>query len=245
MIMDGEPTGVLLVQTDDAQGIRVRDALTARPELTVLDEVTTTRAALDAAARLRPGVLVLDVGLDDVAGHDVLRSVRAVSPRSRIVLHARAADVEAPGSGSWLARLVEAVVDPVRAAALVARLVLSDEPQSVPIARGFVSDLLVQWDLRQLLASSELITSELVANAVQHVRGACAVELTHHDDVLRIAVVDGGAGMPDLQVLGPTNERGRGLHLVTAFSTAWGVDQLDDGAKLVWAETSPAVIGAA
>ena len=54
MIMDGEPTGVLLVQTDDAQGIRVRDALTARPELTVLDEVTTTRAALDAAARLRP-----------------------------------------------------------------------------------------------------------------------------------------------------------------------------------------------
>jgi anti-sigma regulatory factor (Ser/Thr protein kinase)/CheY-like chemotaxis protein len=238
-------TGILLVQSTDAQGARIREAFAGRPELEVLAEVPTTLEALEATDRLQPDVLVMDVGLDDVAGHDVLRSVRAVSPNTRIVLHARAADVDAPGASPWLARLVEAAVDPVQAAPLVARLVLSEETSSVPVARGFVADLLTQWDLRDLEAAAQLITSELVANAVQHVPGPCALELTHHQGVLRIAVVDSGAGMPDLQVLGPTNERGRGLHLISAFAAAWGVDQLDDGAKLVWAETGLATIGVA
>jgi anti-sigma regulatory factor (Ser/Thr protein kinase) len=110
----------------------------------------------------------------------------------------------------------------------------------VPLARGFVGDLLSQWDLSELIPAVELIASELVANAVQHVAGPCALELTAYDSVLQIAVADAGHGMPDLQVLGPMNESGRGLHIVTAFSTAWGVDHLDDGGKLVWAELAPA-----
>jgi hypothetical protein len=50
--------------------------------------------------------------------------------------------------------------------------------------------------------------------------------------------------MPDLQVLALTTERGRGLHVISAFSTAWGVDHLADGGKLVWAELAPVTIGA-
>jgi anti-sigma regulatory factor (Ser/Thr protein kinase) len=167
-----------------------------------------------------------------------------VAPSTRIVLHARAAAVDdAPGTNRWIGRLVDVVVDPVRAAALNARLVLSDEPISVPLARGFVGDLLDQWDLSPQIESTQLIASELVANAVRHVTGPCALEITHRDGVLQIAVADMGRGMPDLQVLGPTNENGRGLHIVSAFSTAWGVDHLDDGAKLVWAELAPLPIG--
>jgi CheY-like chemotaxis protein/anti-sigma regulatory factor (Ser/Thr protein kinase) len=236
--------GVVLVQTDDSAAAELREALTARPELEIVAEVTSTLEAVAVAGRARPGVLVLDVGLKDLAGHGVLRSVRAVSPATRIVLHARATRTdEAPGTARWIARLVDVVVDPVRAAALNARLVLSDDNLSVPLARGFVGDLLEQWDLGPLVDSAQLLASELVANAVVHVSGPCALELTHHDEVLNIAVADSGRGMPDLQVLGPMSENGRGLHIISAFSTAWGVDHLDDGGKLVWAELAPLAVG--
>jgi anti-sigma regulatory factor (Ser/Thr protein kinase) len=237
--------GIFLVQTADSRGALVRDALGARRELEIVGEVSNTRDAVDQAGVLRPAVLVMDVGLTDVAGHGVLRSVRAVSPPTRIVLHANAADIDdAPGTERWIERLVQVVVDPVRAAQLTARLVLPEEDRSVPVARAFVRDLLEEWDLAGLVPTSQLLVSELVANAVQHVQGPCAVELTHQDETLQIAVADGGRGMPDLQVLAPNTERGRGLHIISAFSTAWGVDHLDDGGKLVWAELAPVTIGA-
>jgi CheY-like chemotaxis protein len=237
--------GIVLVQTEDSHAAVLREALTARPELELLAEVSSTREAVATAGRLQPAVLVMDVDLDDVAGHGVLRAVRAVSPATRIVLHARATKTEtAPGTARWIGRLVDVVVEPVRAATLDARLVLSDDTLSVPVARGFVADLLEQWDLGRFVPSAQLLASELVANAVLHVSGPCALELNHHDDVLHIAVADAGHGMPDLQVLGPTSENGRGLHIISAFSTAWGVDHLDDGGKLVWAELAPLPIGA-
>lgn len=239
-------TGIVLVQTADAPGASLREALSVRPELEVVDEVPSTDGAVSAARRWQPGVLVMDVGLRDVAGRRVLRSIRDVSPDTRLVLHARAAGaVDAPGARHWISRLVDLVVDPVRTPALEARLVLADDLRSVPVARSFLSDLLAQWGLEALVASSELLVSELVANAVQHVPGTCAVEVTHDPDVLRIAVADAGPGMPDLQVLAPTAEGGRGLHIVSAFSTAWGVDHMEEGGKLVWAELNPKAVGVA
>jgi anti-sigma regulatory factor (Ser/Thr protein kinase) len=235
---------VVLVQTADAQGARLRAALAHRPELAIIGEVGSTLDAVAAAGRLQPDVMLMDVGLHDVAGHGVLRSVRAVSPRTRIVLHAQAADTgDAPGTRRWATRLVDAVLDPVRPPALEARLVLPDETRSVSTARTFVTELLTEWDLDTLVDACSLVVSELVANAVLHVPGACALEVTHQADVLRVAVADSGPGMPDLKVLGPSEETGRGLHIVTAFSSAWGVDPLDDGGKLVWAELAPEPVG--
>ena len=204
----------------------------------------TTREAISSAERLQPRVLVMDVGLGDLAGHGVLRSVRRVAPghpggparEDEPTLEDRT------GIRRWIAQLVDVILDPVRPAALAARLELPGEPLGVPMARSFVSELLGQWDLDGLVPASELLVSELVANAVQHVPGRCAVELTCHADVLRIAVSDSGPGMPDLRVMSPSSERGRGLHIVSAFSTAWGVDQLQDGRKLVWAELDPAEV---
>jgi anti-sigma regulatory factor (Ser/Thr protein kinase)/CheY-like chemotaxis protein len=235
--------GILLVQTADAGGARLRAALSERPELEVIDEVSDTHAAVESSERLQPGVVVMDVGLKDVAGNGVLRSLRRVAPAARIVLHARAADVEAPGGERWIGRLVDVVLDPEHGAVLEARLELPDEPRSVTMSRAFLAELLGQWELEEFVAAAALLMSELVANAVRHVPGPCALELTHHADVLRVAVADTGAGMPDLQVLGTSDLGGRGLHIVTSLSTAWGVDQLDDGGKLVWAELDPVKIG--
>ncbi len=245
MTYAGAPaTGVLLVHPEDTQAVALRQALSARPGLEVVDEVNTTREAITAAERLQPGVLVMDIGLTEAVGHGVLRSVRRVAPQTRVILHARTADQEEPSSTRrWVAHLMGAVTDPLRPAALAARLDLPGDPLAVPMARSFVSELLGQWDLDALVPASELLVSELVANAVQHVPGRCALELTCHADVLRIAVTDSGPGMPDLRVMDPVSERGRGLHIVSAFSTAWGVDQLQDGRKLVWAELDRAQVG--
>lgn len=232
--------GVLLVHTADAQAMTLREALSARSGLEVVGEVHTTREAISAAERLQPRVLVMDVGLSDVTGHGVLKSIRQVAPGIRVVLHARAADVDDDaGLRRWAGQLVDVILDPERPAALATRLVLPGEPSSVPMARSFITELLGQWDLDGPVPASELLVSELVANAIQHVPGPCALELTYRGNVLRIAVSDSGPGMPDLQVMGPSSERGRGLHIVSAFSTAWGVDQLPDGRKLVWAELDP------
>jgi anti-sigma regulatory factor (Ser/Thr protein kinase) len=133
----------------------------------------------------------------------------------------------------------------VPAAALEARLVLTHEHRSVTLARQFLSDLLAQCGLERLRPASELLISELVANAVQHVSAPCAVELSHHGDVLRIAVADSGPGMPFLQELRPLSQGGRGLHIISALATAWGVDPLEEGGKLVWAELDLLVVGAA
>lgn len=237
--------GILLVQTADHRGAWVRAALSERPELEVVGEVATTREAIAEAARLKPAVVVMDVRLADVAGNGVLRSLRAATPESRVVLHAWAAPVEAPGSRHWIARLVTVVLDPAHGPTLEARLELPDELSSVPASRGLLVELLAQWDLDDLAPSAALLMSELVANAVLHVPGPCAMELTHHSDVLRVAVADSGPGMPDLRVLDTAELGGRGLHIVTALSTAWGVDQLEDGGKLVWAELGPVTGGAA
>ena len=60
--------------------------------------------------------------------------------------------------------------------------------------------------------------------------------MTHHAGVLRIGVTDRGPGMPDPRNLEPSAENGRGLHIISALSEAWGVDQLDGTGKHVWAE---------
>ena len=39
-----------------------------------------------------------------------------------------------------------------------------------------------------------------------------------------------------LRGLSRAGEHGRGMHIVSALSVAWGTEPLDDGGKVVWAE---------
>jgi len=229
-------TEVLLVQPPDAAGLRLRTALLAAPEVEVVNELTDAGAVVDAAAQLRPDVVVLRVGLSDVTERSVLGELRDIAPWARIVLHAQIARADAPGSARWARRLARAVVDTANTPTLEARLELPDDPRSVPLARGLLTQLLGQWEMEDFVDLAALLITELVANAIRHVPGTCAVELTRRGDALRIAVVDTGAGVPDLRSPGLSTFGGRGLHIVNALATAWGIEHLDDGCKAVWAE---------
>ena len=82
-----------------------------------------------------------------------------------------------------------------------------------------------------------LLTSELVTNAVLHGRSEVCVEVTPAAESVRIAVLDENSRHP-----APVREDhdaldGRGLALVAAVATRWGVDDRPLG-KSVWFELS-------
>jgi signal transduction histidine kinase len=216
----------------------LRTALLSAEKVEVVYELTDASAAVDAAAQLRPHVVVLRVELVDVAGNSVLGALRDTAPWARIVLHAQNARIGAPGGARWTSRLVDVVVDTVTSSTLEARLELPEDPRSVSLARNLLMQLLGQWEMEDFVDLAALLITELVANALRHVPGTCAVELTRRGDSLRMAVVDTGPGMPDLQNPGLSAFGGRGLHIVSALATAWGVEHLEDGCKAVWAEVA-------
>jgi ActR/RegA family two-component response regulator/anti-sigma regulatory factor (Ser/Thr protein kinase) len=216
---------------------RLDAELARRPGIRVIEHVRSISDAMSAARRRQPQLVIFDLEVDLGADYAVIKDIRRVVPDARVVVHVETADAEdVPGKQSWLTHAVDAALDPRQRAGLSARLTLPDQPLSVQVARSFVGELLAQWELESYLEPLRLVTSELVANSVLHVRRSCAVELTCEDDVLRIAVADADPGVPKVQEVDAASERGRGLHLVSAFSSAWGVESLAEGGKVVWAE---------
>ena len=83
-----------------------------------------------------------------------------------------------------------------------------------------------------------LLVSELVTNAIEHggpYRPDTHVDLTidSTSDGLRIDVADPSTQMPRVGEIDVKRSSGRGLQLVEALATDWGVDTLENG-KSVW-----------
>ena len=81
---------------------------------------------------------------------------------------------------------------------------------------------------------AELLTAELVTNAVLHVGGRVTLHAEFDGAVLHVDVEDDSSAPP---VAGPRDDRGagRGIQLVDDLATAWGVEPRDNG-KVVWFE---------
>ncbi|WP_375480949.1 ATP-binding protein [uncultured Jatrophihabitans sp.] len=81
----------------------------------------------------------------------------------------------------------------------------------------------------------ELIISELVTNAVRAESPTVVVGLALDGRKLLVTVGDLAAGWPEQREAGIHDTTGRGLPLVSAISSSWGVHMLTSG-KTVWAE---------
>lgn len=114
---------------------------------------------------------------------------------------------------------------------------MSCEPAAVAWARRWASAELtsIYAGLGESLPDIETVVSELVTNAVRADCHRLTLELDAHHTYVRIATSDDAPGTPVKQQ--PTAElsRGRGLLIVDALSTRWGVDRQERG-KTVWAE---------
>ena len=82
-----EPVGIRVVLVDCHRMVReaLRGLLAAECGLAIVGEAGDGRAALELAARVEPDVLVLEVGLPDMAGAEVARQLRAGGSRARLL----------------------------------------------------------------------------------------------------------------------------------------------------------------
>jgi hypothetical protein len=113
---------------------------------------------------------------------------------------------------------------------------LPPEVASTPRARIFVRTALTGILPGDVVALAELCVSELVTNAVLHAGTPLRVHVAPVAGGLRISVHDGSTAMPLRVRHSRTAATGRGLALVAAVSSAWGVESEAAGGKTVWCE---------
>jgi anti-sigma regulatory factor (Ser/Thr protein kinase) len=119
-------------------------------------------------------------------------------------------------------------------------LALPGTPQTVPAARRHVRHALGLHGLGEFAQDAAIITSELVANAVQHACGndtaTIGVTLTcaGSPPAVTIVVSDSCTQGPVRRETLPDGEQGRGLQIVEALSARWGW-RYEDGGKAVFA----------
>jgi len=117
---------------------------------------------------------------------------------------------------------------------------LPPTPASVFLARRFTTQMLDAWEVVGGIAeAAELVISELVTNAARHSEDPIEVRLSCVDELLRIEVEDTShrmpAELPAMEDVDSEATGGRGLPLVAAMSSRWGVES-EGLSKCVWAE---------
>ena len=90
-------------------------------------------------------------------------------------------------------------------------------------------------DTRRLVDDAVLCVSELVTNALQAGCTAVTLRLDTDDRRVRLALIDDAPGHPEPRRSGPRDLNGRGLMIIEAISSTWGVRPADTG-KEVWVE---------
>ncbi len=109
-------------------------------------------------------------------------------------------------------------------------------PESVPQARVFARGLLDVWGEADLRDDVDLLVTELMTNAVLHAPGRARVEVAREADGVRLAVLDSSPTTPVRRSVSGASTTGRGLNLLSALSSSWGVTPREDGlpGKAVW-----------
>ncbi|MFD6287256.1 ATP-binding protein [Streptomyces sp. NPDC060205] len=122
------------------------------------------------------------------------------------------------------------------------RIALPHTVAAVPVARALVRTALAEIELSADCDTAELLTAELVANAVEHTRGDAPIELVVEllPTGCQVEVHDRDPSPPgDLTIPDPScepdpwQEHGRGLLLIRTLSSSCGHRPTESG-KAVW-----------
>jgi hypothetical protein len=116
----------------------------------------------------------------------------------------------------------------------VAYWYLAPRPQTAGQARRLTRRTLHLWGLDSLVESTELLVSEVVANAVRFASRPITLRLLC-TDVLRCEVGDDSPVVPRMRHAQLSDEGGRGLFLVDQLALRWGATRVSTG-KVVWFE---------
>jgi len=96
--------------------------------------------------------------------------------------------------------------------------------EAITDARHYVDALIApaDEDLRDVVL---LLVTELARNAVGHGQTDFVVRVSDAAASLRVEVADFGGGEPQVRAASPDQLAGRGLHLVDALSSSWGIER--------------------
>jgi serine phosphatase RsbU (regulator of sigma subunit)/anti-sigma regulatory factor (Ser/Thr protein kinase) len=111
---------------------------------------------------------------------------------------------------------------------------LPAELTSARRARVLIRRPLRRWGLAELIPVTELLVSELVTNAVRYAHGKIGLRLILEGGLV-CEVFDDSAALPRLRHPDNTEERGRGLQVVSQLAQRWGARRTAAG-KVVWCE---------
>jgi DNA-binding NarL/FixJ family response regulator len=238
LLIDDDPDQLLLART-----------LLSRAGIAPIFDASDAEAGLRLAAAHPVALVLLDLGLPGRSGLEVLPELLRVCPQASIVvvsnLPRRRYEDEAIRLGAlgFVEKRVPAhrFVQEVLVAAALSSVALGHvhmdlpaEPTSPGVARTLVRDLL-NADAEHMVATAELLITELVTNAVVHTSSAPRVEVELFPDRVRVAVQDDDPTPPRPRNPAQDEPGGRGLVLLEELSTRWGSDPVGIG-KVVWFE---------
>jgi CheY-like chemotaxis protein len=240
------------VVVDDDADMRflLRSALERSGRFEVVGEAEDGEDGITVAELRRPDLVLLDLTMPVMDGLTALPRIREVCPPSTSVVvvsarpseqaHQAVADGEATGVLSKPARLGQLVDDLIallggRAGAGGDRRVwvLPAELTSGSIARERIRELAGEWGLTETLDELELLTTELVNNAVVHAGSTVRVTVVRREDGVRVEVTDHGVGALERGDGDLHATSGRGLLLVDLVAEDWGTSS-GEQSKTVW-----------
>lgn len=107
--------------------------------------------------------------------------------------------------------------------------------ESCTHARHVVREFCFSRGLGNVADDAELLTSEVVSNAVRHTDGMLTVLLVRAKDTLAVTVSDNSAHLPDIPADRPDvlADGGRGLVVLDRVAGDWGM-ALGSSGKTVW-----------
>lgn len=126
------------------------------------------------------------------------------------------------------------------------RLVLDPEPGSVATGRRWAArEAELAHATAEAARTVELLTSEILTNAVVHTRAHRHIALSAecHDDCVRVEVTDPDPTLPLVKAGNARRIGGHGMRLVDALASAWGIDLHPGVGKTVWFEMPVAARG--
>jgi len=100
-------------------------------------------------------------------------------------------------------------------------------------ARTAVREVLATWGLDDPEHLVELVATELVSNVVRHVGEDFCLSISADGAIVTLTVQDPSPELPVRRI--PDEHGGRGLFIIEAVSASWGVDEIRDDGKRVWA----------
>ena len=155
------------------------------------------------------------------AGGELLHAKRLCDQHTRVVPLAVAPDRTVPR--------------PVDRRGVVCSQVFVPAPDALRFVRRFVESVVGGWGHSSIVADATIVIGEMATNAVVHAASPFELSIVRRPGTIRAVVRDTSQALPELRPPSVDRPGGRGMILVDAFSSAWGVDPEPAG-KAVWAE---------